>query len=77
VKKLDADGYKIVGWDLEWGQNGKKKEPKESVDELIKKLNQKFDDGMTNEQNMIVILSHDRLFEKSNMQIHWLDLFRF
>ncbi|MBS1592075.1 MAG: polysaccharide deacetylase family protein [Bacteroidetes bacterium] len=64
IKRLDAEGYKIVGWDLEWGQNGKKKEPRESVDQLIKMLNQKFDDGMTNEQNMIVILSHDRLFEK-------------
>jgi len=31
---------------------------------MIRTINQKFDDGMTNEANMIVILSHDRLFEK-------------
>lgn len=64
VKRLDSSGYKIVGWDLEWGQNGKKKEPKETATEMVNKINRLFDDGMTNEQNMIVILSHDRLFEK-------------
>ena len=64
IKRLDSTGYKIVGWDIEWGQNGKKKEPKESVNELLKKINQKFEDGTLNEQNMLVILSHDRLFEK-------------
>ena len=64
VKKLDAMGYKIVGWDLEWGQQGKKKEPRESAEEMVKRINQKFEDGSTNQQNAIVILSHDRLFEK-------------
>lgn len=64
VKKLDSAGYKIVGWDMEWSQQTKTKTPKESVDELIAKLNQKLDNGNTNEQKMIVVLSHDRLFEK-------------
>jgi peptidoglycan/xylan/chitin deacetylase (PgdA/CDA1 family) len=64
VKKLDAMGYQIVGWDLEWGQQGKKKEPRESAEEMVKRINQKFEDGSTNQQNAIVILSHDRLFEK-------------
>lgn len=64
VKKLDSLGYKIIGWDLEWGQQAKMKAPKESVDEMIKRINQKFDDGNTNQLNSIVILSHDRLFEK-------------
>ena len=64
VKKLDAAGYKIVGWDLEWGQQAKLKAPRESVNEMIKRINQKFEDGNTNQPNAIVILSHDRLFEK-------------
>lgn len=64
VKKLDSLGYKIIGWDLEWGQQSKAKAPKESVDEMIQKINQRFDDGNTNQSNSIVILSHDRLFEK-------------
>ena len=64
IKKLDANGYQIVGWDMEWAQNGKQKQPKESATEMVKRINQKFDDGSTVEQNAIVILSHDRLFEK-------------
>lgn len=64
VKQLDSLGYKIIGWDLEWGQQGKKKEPRESATEMVKRINQKFEDGSTTQQNAIVILSHDRLFEK-------------
>lgn len=64
VKKLDSLGYKIFGWDLEWTQQAKAKAPKESVEEMIQRVNQKFDDGTTNQQNALVILSHDRLFEK-------------
>jgi peptidoglycan/xylan/chitin deacetylase (PgdA/CDA1 family) len=62
IKKLDASGYKIIGWDMEWGQEGKKKAPKESVTQLVNMINQKFEDQTTNEVNMLVILSHDRLF---------------
>jgi peptidoglycan/xylan/chitin deacetylase (PgdA/CDA1 family) len=62
VKGLDSLGYKIIGWDLEWHEKGRF--PQESVAELVKQINQKFDDGNTVEQNALVILSHDRLFEK-------------
>lgn len=64
IVKLDKMGYKIVGWDIEWGQLGKQKAPKESAEEMAKKVSQKFEDGSTNQPNAIVILSHDRLFEK-------------
>jgi peptidoglycan/xylan/chitin deacetylase (PgdA/CDA1 family) len=62
IKRLDVAGYHIIGWDLEWGQQAKKKAPKESVDEMIESINHKFEDQVTNELNMLVILSHDRLF---------------
>ena len=64
IVNLDKLGYKIVGWDIEWGQLGKQKAPKESADEMVRKVNQKFEDGSSNQPNTIVILSHDRLFEK-------------
>ena len=64
IVKLDKMGYKIVGWDIEWGQLGKQKAPKESAVEMVKKVTQKFEEGSTNQSNAIVILSHDRLFEK-------------
>lgn len=62
VKGLDSLGYKIIGWDVEWHEKGRY--PQESVAELVRQINQKFDDGNTVEQNALVILSHDRLFEK-------------
>lgn len=65
IVKLDGLGYKIIGWDLEWSQKKGMKAPQESADEMVKRVNQKFEDGNTNEQNALVILSHDRLFEKS------------
>jgi peptidoglycan/xylan/chitin deacetylase (PgdA/CDA1 family) len=64
VKKLAAAGYSIIGWDLEWRQQAKMKAPEQSVDEMIKIINQKFDDEATYQPNAIVILSHDRLFER-------------
>jgi peptidoglycan/xylan/chitin deacetylase (PgdA/CDA1 family) len=64
IKRLDSTGYKIIGWDMEWGQQAKAKAPRESAEEMIKMVNQRLEDGATNEANMIVILSHDRLFEK-------------
>ena len=64
IKKLDAMGYKIIGWDLEWRQQTRMKAPEQSVDEMIRRINQKFDDEDTYQPNAIVILSHDRLFEK-------------
>lgn len=61
-KRLDSLGYKVIGWDIEWNQN--KTVPKESVDEMLKKVNDKFESGYLFEQNCLVILSHDRLFAK-------------
>ncbi len=61
-QRLDTLGYKVIGWDIEWNQF--KGAPKESVEEMIKKVNEKFESGYTYEQNTLVILSHDRLFGK-------------
>lgn len=61
-KRLDLLGYKVIGWDIEWNQN--KTAPKESVEDMLKKVNDKFESGYLFEQNCLVILSHDRLFAK-------------
>ena len=61
-KGLDSMGFSVIGWDVEWNQY--KGVPKESVAEMIKKVNSKFEEGNTYEPNCVVILSHDRLFAK-------------
>ncbi len=59
-KRLDSLGYKVIGWDIEW-ESVRGSIPKQSVDEMVKKVNDKFENG-TNAQNAIVILAHDRMF---------------
>ena len=61
AKALDALGYNIIGWDVEWGMiHGNV--PKEKPMELVNLINKKFDDSYTNQQNAMVILAHDRMF---------------
>jgi peptidoglycan/xylan/chitin deacetylase (PgdA/CDA1 family) len=61
-KKLDSLGYKVIGWDIEW-QFKKGDIPIQGADEMVKKVNTIFDEGITNEQNAVVILAHDRMFK--------------
>jgi len=62
-RKLDSLGYKVIGWDIEWQFKGGDI-PIQGADEMVKKVNTIFDQGITNEQNAVVILAHDRMFKK-------------
>lgn len=66
VKKLDSLGYHVVGWDMEWSQasRGGAKVPRESVSQMIHRLNYKLDNKETMTPGSVVILSHDRLFHQ-------------
>ncbi|RFM28168.1 polysaccharide deacetylase family protein [Deminuibacter soli] len=63
--KLAAMHYNVIGWDVEWEFKPGGSIPKQGAEELAREINKKFDDGITNEENAIVILSHDRLFAKA------------
>lgn len=63
VKKLDSLGYKVIGWDVEW-EFIKGSTPKQGATELFNKVNERFESEYTNEANAIVILAHDRMFQK-------------
>jgi len=63
AKRLDSLGYKIIGWDIEW-QFIKGTTPKQSPTELVNLINSKFESEYTQEANAIVILAHDRMFQK-------------
>ena len=63
AKRLDSLGYKIIGWDIEW-QFIKGTIPKQSPTELINLINSKFESEYTQEPNAMVILAHDRMFQK-------------
>lgn len=64
-KRLDSLGYKVIGWDIEWQfKNNHGSIPIQSVDEMIREINDRLDNDLDNEPNSIVILAHDRMFEK-------------
>ena len=64
-KRLDSLGFNVIGWDVEWRFVNKGGSiPIQSADEMVKEVNDKFDNAITNEPNAIVILAHDRMFAK-------------
>ncbi|MDR1876388.1 MAG: polysaccharide deacetylase family protein [Flavobacteriaceae bacterium] len=63
ARKLDSLGYSVYGWDVEWKFiHGNV--PVESATEMIKKVENTLKRGRTYRSNSIVILVHDRMFEK-------------
>lgn len=66
-KRLDSLGYNVIGWDIEWRFVNKPhfgSVPVQSVDGIIQEINDRFDNDLNNEANSVVILAHDRMFEK-------------
>lgn len=61
--KLDSLGYNVIGWDIEW-QFKKGNTPVQSADDIVKEVNKKFQNYYANIPDNIVILAHDRMFEK-------------
>jgi len=62
-EKLDALGYSVIGWDVEWRfLHGNV--PVQGAEQMAKEVNEKFEDALTVAPNAIVILAHDRMFAK-------------
>lgn len=67
--RLDSLGYNVIGWDIEWQFTNKGGSiPVQSADEMVKEVNRKFENYYSNVENNIVILAHDRMFEKPQYQ---------
>lgn len=65
-QRLDSLHYNVIGWDLEWQFKNVPhigSVPIQSVDQMIKDINERFDSELTNEGSSIVILAHDRMFK--------------
>lgn len=65
--KLDSLGYNVIGWDIEWRFKGGNV-PVQGADEIVAEVNKKFENYYSNVENNIVILAHDRMFEKPQYQ---------
>ena len=58
---LKAHDYTVVGWDVEWRVNSKKRLNK-SAKELVTEIEQYFEERLTRTENHLVLLMHDQHF---------------
>jgi peptidoglycan/xylan/chitin deacetylase (PgdA/CDA1 family) len=61
---LDSAGYNVIGWDVEWRFNHKNARPVQSPEKLIAEVDSAFARNHTHVKNQLVILSHDRMFQR-------------
>lgn len=60
---LAANGFKLYGWDIEWTHRSDGR-PVQTVDEMVKEIKTRLDNGNTFTKDHIVILLHDEMFSK-------------
>jgi peptidoglycan/xylan/chitin deacetylase (PgdA/CDA1 family) len=61
---LNSDGYNVIGWDLEWNFSHKSARPIQSPAKLASQVDSAFIKNDTHLANHLVILSHDRMFQR-------------
>ncbi len=63
---LAEKGYKVFGWDVEWNYDAKDYNPKQSIDELVKEIENCCNFNKTFTKNHVVLLMHNQMFGKVN-----------
>lgn len=58
---LYENGFKVFGWDVEWQHYGNGI-PTQTVDQLVRTIEQKLDNGKTVKPGHLIILTHDEMF---------------
>lgn len=61
---LKADGFKLVGWDVEWKADSKKR-PRTPPQALAAEIEQNFEDRATKTDGHLVLLLHDQHYADS------------
>lgn len=61
---LAKNGYKIYGWDLEWMHDAKTGKPIQSVNEMVKEIEEKLTNNSSFTPGHVVLLVHDEMFQK-------------
>lgn len=63
---LAENGYEVYGWDLEWEYKASDYSPKQTMDELVERINVMYESKKTFTSEHIVLLMHDQMFVKRN-----------
>ncbi len=66
AEMLAENGYKVFGWDIEWKYNPKDYSPKQSIEDLIKEIEDCCSTNKAFTCNHVVVLMHDQMFGKVN-----------
>lgn len=61
---LSRDGFRVIGWDLEWQHDGKTGAPIQTVDDMVYMIENKLRKKSTLTDNHLVLLLHDEMFRK-------------
>ena len=65
TRLLDSAGYYVLGWDIEWNFNHRNARPVQSPQKLATQIDSAFAKNKTHVTNHLVILTHDRMFQRS------------
>ncbi len=73
---LSSNGFKIIGWDVEWRYNPITKKPRDTYKEVFDKIKHKLDTNSTFTKSNVVILAHDSMFRSKKEAQKLQDLIR-
>lgn len=60
---LEAKGYQIYGWDIEWEFDHSTKAPLWSAEEMANKIELRYTNGHTSKSGKMILLAHDYMFK--------------
>lgn len=60
--KLFQNGFRVIGWDLEWEHDAETGAPIQTVDDMVELIGQRFASGKITSSNHLVLLLHDEMF---------------
>jgi len=60
ARMLARDGYTMVGWDVEWEHDSATGRPIQSVEEMVRDIDEAFEHAFT--PGHVVVLAHDEMF---------------
>jgi peptidoglycan-N-acetylglucosamine deacetylase len=64
IDSLQAAGFVVMGWDLEWHYDPKTMVVKNTADELLSQVDSLFVKGKTKTIDHLILLAHDQVYKK-------------
>ncbi len=64
IDSLQASGFTLMGWDLEWHFNPDTLALIHTADEMLQQIDSVFRRGFTQQKGHLVLLAHDQVFQR-------------